>query len=121
MVSSESALRLLDHLGQHPLQCRAFQAHRRSFHRKCLWAKGFHLKSVAFQFLGNLGKNHHLPGLQLHQQGHQQPLPLHFFHLAVAQNFFKKNPFVGHMLVDNPQAVLAGGQNERLAQLPQRA
>ena len=39
---------------------------------------------------------------------------------AVAQDFFKKHPFVCNMLVDDPQAVLAGGQNKRLAQLPQR-
>ena len=57
---------------------------------------------------------------QLDQQGHQQPLALHLFHLAVAQNFFKKHPFMCHMLVDDPQSVLAGGQDEGFAQLAQR-
>src|ERR1035441_6460993 len=43
------------------------------------------------------------------------------FRSAVAKNFFKKHPFVCNMLVDDPQAIVAGGQNERLAQLGQRA
>ncbi len=76
------------------------------------------------KFFGNLRKNHHLPGFELDQQGHQQALALDFLDLAVAQNFFKKNTFVCHMLVDDPQAVVAGGQDEGLAQLaegPQRA
>ena len=47
-------------------------------------------------------------------------MALHFFNLSIAQNFFKKNAFVGHVLVDNPQSVLAGGQNEGLAELRQR-
>ena len=112
---------LLNDLGEHSFECRAFQAHRCSFYRKCLRAKGFHLKAVAVQLFGDLGKNHHLPGLQFHQEGHQQALALHLFHLAIAQNFFKKHSLVCHMLVDYPQAVVAGGQNERLAQLAQRA
>jgi len=89
---------LLNHLGKHPLQSRSLQADRSSFHRKCLWAKGFHLKSVPVQLLGDLREDHHLPGLQFHQHGHQQSLALHLFHLPIAKNFFKKNSFVGHML-----------------------
>ena len=112
---------LLNHLGQHSLERRALQAHRRRFDRKCLRAKGFHLKSVGFQFLGNPGENDHLPRFQLHQQRHQQALALDFFDLPIAQNFFKKHPLVSHMLVDYPQAVVSGGQDERLAQLAQRA
>ena len=54
---------LLDHLGQHPLQSRSLQANRGRFYRKCLRAKGFHLKPVAFQLLGDARKDHHLPGL----------------------------------------------------------
>ena len=53
LASSESRAGLLDDLGQHPFQSRAFQAHRRGFDRKCLWAKGFHLKAVALQFFGD--------------------------------------------------------------------
>ena len=62
---------LLDDLAQRPLQLSALQAHRGSFDRKCMWAKGFYLKSVALQLFGNAGKNHHLLGLEFHQQGHQ--------------------------------------------------
>ena len=41
-------------------------------------------------------------------------------HLTVAENFFKKNPLVCHMLVDNPQAVVPCGQNKRLTKLFER-
>jgi hypothetical protein len=33
--------------------------------------KGSTSKPLRFQLLGDARKNHHLPGLQLHQQGHQ--------------------------------------------------
>ena len=111
---------LFDDLAKRALELRALQADRGRFDRKCLRAKGFHLKTVAFELLGDAGKNHHLFGLQLHQQGHQQALALHPLHLAVAEDLLKKHPFVCNMLVDDPQAVVACGQNERLAQLAER-
>ncbi len=111
---------LFDHFAERPLQLSALQAHGGGFHRKCLWAKGFHLKTVGFELLGNAREHYHLLGLELHKHGHQQALALHVFHLAVAQDFFKKHPFVCNVLIDDPQAVVAGGQNERFAQLAER-
>ena len=91
---------MLDHFGQHPLQSRPFQAHGSLLHRKCLRTKGFDLKSIALQFLRDARKNYHLPRLQLHQKGHQQPLSLHPLHLAIMQNLLEKHPFVRHMLIE---------------------
>ncbi len=93
---------LLDDFAQRPLQLRAFQAHWSRLYGKCLWTKGFHLKTVVFKLLGNARKNHHLLRLQFHQQRHQQTLALHLFHLAVAQDLLKKHPFMCNMLVDDP-------------------
>ena len=94
---------MLDHLGEHPFECRALQADRSSLDCKCLRAKGFYLEAVSLQFVGDLRKNHHLPGFELDQEGHQQPLPVHLLDLAIAQNLFKKNPLMCHMLVDDPK------------------
>ena len=108
---------MFDDFTQCPLQLGALQAHRSRFYGKCLWPKGFHLKTVGFELLGYAREHHHLLGLEFHQQRHQQALALHLFYLAVAQDLLKKHPFVCNVLIDDPQAVVAGGQDERLAQL----
>ena len=56
-------------------------------------------------------------GFSSTSMGISRPLALDFFHLAVAQDFFKKHSFVCDVLVNDPQAVVAGGQNEGFAQL----
>ena len=93
---------MIDDLAQHPLERRAFQADRSGLDCKCLRTKGFYFEAVSLQFVCDLRENHHLPRLQLDQQGHQQALPLHLLDLAVAENLFKKHPFMCHMLVDDP-------------------
>ncbi len=62
--------RLLNYLGQHPLQSRSLQSHGRGFYRKCLRAKGFHFKTIAIKLFGDASEDHHLPGFEFHQQGH---------------------------------------------------
>jgi len=62
---------LLDDLGEHTLEGGAFQANRGGFDGKCLRAKGFHLKTVALELVGDGGKNDHLLGLELDQHGHE--------------------------------------------------
>src|SRR5580700_12056203 len=49
--------------GQSSLKLGSLQPDWRCFDRKCLRAKGFNLKAVAFKFLGNARKHDHLPGL----------------------------------------------------------
>ncbi len=108
---------LLDDLGEHPFQSGTLKTDRGGFHSERLRAKRFDLKSVTFEFLGDAGEDHHLGGLEFDQHGHEESLALDMLHLAVAKNLFKEHALVCHMLVDNPQAVFAGGQNEGLAQL----
>ena len=61
---------LLDNLGEHSLECHAFQTDRGRLYRKCLRAKGFYLKTIALQLVGDLSKNDHLCGLEFHKHGH---------------------------------------------------
>ncbi len=110
---------LLDDLGESPLQGSSLQANRSRFDRKCMRAKWFHLKAVAFKFRGDARENYHLFGLQLHQQRHEQALALDALYLAIAQDLLKKHPFVCNVLVDDPQSIVAGGQNEGFPQLPE--
>ena len=94
--------RLFDHFAERPLELGAFQAHRGGLHGKCLWSKGFHLKTVGLELLRDAREYHHLFGLQFHEQRHQQALALHLFHLAIAQDLLKKHAFVCNMLIDDP-------------------
>ena len=65
-------------------------------------------------------KSDHLVWLQIDQHGHQQPLTLDALDFALAQDLLEEHALVGDMLVDDPEALVVDGENERLAQLPQR-
>lgn len=110
---------LIDDFGERFFEFLALQADRRCFDGKCLRAKEFHLESVAFKFLGDAGKNDHLLGLQLDQHRHEQALALDLLHLPVAEDLLKKHSFVCNMLVDDPETILTGGQDERITELAQ--
>jgi hypothetical protein len=47
-------------------------------------------------------------------------LALHIFYGSLAQDSFKKYTLMGHMLVDDPKAIFAGGEDEGLSKLAQR-
>ena len=111
---------LIDDLGEHALELGAFKANGGGLYRKCLRAKGFHLKTVVFELLGDAGKDDHLLGLQFHEHWHQQALALDAFHLAVTEDLLKKHSFVCNVLIDDPQSVVSGGQNEGFTQLAER-
>src|ERR1039458_2200138 len=104
--------RLIDDFGEGALELGALEANRGGFYRKCLRAKGFHFKAVVFKLLGDAGEDDHLFGLQFHKQRHKQALALDAFHLAVAEDLLKKHSFVCNVLVDDPQSIVSGGQNE---------
>ena len=52
--------------------------------------------------------------------GHEQPLPLHLLHAALAQDPLEQYPLMGHVLIDDPEALLVHRQDEGFTQLPQR-
>jgi len=111
---------LIDDFAEQPFEGRTLQADGSGFDCQGLGAEGLNFKSVALEFFRYARKYNHLLGFELDEQRHEEALALHFFNLAGAKNFFKKNALVGDVLVDYPQAVLAGGQDERLAKLAKR-
>ena len=51
---------LIDDFGQRSLEFGSLQPNGRGFDRKCLRAKGFHFKTVDFEFRCDAGEDHHL-------------------------------------------------------------
>ena len=82
-------------------------------------AKGFHFKTVVFELLGDASEDDHLFGLQFHKHGHEEALALDAFHLAFAEDLLKKHPLVCNVLVDDPQAIVSGSEDEGVPQLAQ--
>ncbi len=109
--------RQLDDLGEHPFEARGVQTDGRRLDCQSLRPKWLDLEPISLQFVGYFGEYHHLPRLELHKQGHQEPLALHVFYIPLAQDLFEQDALVGDVLVDDPESVFAGGQNERLAEL----
>ena len=93
------------------------QAYRSCFYRKCLWAKGFYLKTVLLKLFSDVREDNHLFRLQFHEQGHQQTLALEPLNLTVTQDLLKKHSLMCNMLVNDPQPVVTHSQNERVAHL----
>ena len=57
---------------------------------------------------------------QLDQDRHQQPLRLHAARGVLPQHLLEQDALVGHVLVDDPQAVAPGGDDEALVNLAER-
>ena len=57
----------------------------------------------------------------LDNNGHQQLLPLHPALLLLLQHLLKQDALMGHMLIDDPQAVAPGGDDEAVVNLAQGA
>jgi hypothetical protein len=108
---------LVNDFAEHALESRALKADRSGFDGEGLGPEGLNFKAVALELFCDARKYNHLLGFELNKQRHEEALALNFFNLAGAKNFFKKNAFVSDVLVDYPQTVLAGGQDERLAKL----
>ena len=80
-------------------------------------AEGFRVKAVALQFAGDGGEDDHLLRQEIDQHGHEQALALHALDLALAEDFFEEDTLVGDVLIDDPQAFVVDGEDERVAQL----
>ena len=64
------------------------------------------------QFVGNFGEYGLLRGRQFQHDRHQQALAFDFLSGALLQHAFEQNAFVGHVLVDDPEAVFVHCQDE---------
>ena len=72
------------------------------------------------QLIGDAGVVELLRGRELNHQGQQQALGLDRIPGAGRQHLFEQNPFVGHVLIDDPQAVARGRDDEAVVDLAQR-
>ena len=84
-------------------------------------AEGFGVKAAGAQFVGDARVFDLLPGRQFEDDGHEERLLLDAAGGALRQDLFEEYPLVGDVLVDDPQAVAAGGQDEAFVELAEGA
>ena len=101
----------------HLLELLAFETYGRGLDGEGAGTKGLGFEAVAVEFLGDFGEGDHLGGEKVDQQGHEEALTLHLLGVAIAQDFFEEDAFVGYVLVDEPEALFVGGEDERVPQL----
>jgi hypothetical protein len=58
-----------------------------------------------------------LGGEHVDEQGHEEALALDLLGVAIAEDFFEEDAFVGYVLVDDPEAFFVGGEDEGVAEL----
>src|SRR4029077_7580734 len=89
-------------------------------YRNTARAKGLDFESVLRQFVGDIGEDGLLGVREFDHQRQQQALALDFLGRPLLQDFLEEHTFVGHMLVDNPQAFRIYREDEGVANLAQR-
>ena len=89
-------------------------------YRDAARAEGFDFESVPGQFVGDVGEDGLLRQREFDHQRQQQALAFDFLRRPLFQNFLEQHAFVGHVLVDDPQAFGIDRQDERVANLAQR-
>jgi hypothetical protein len=94
-----------------------FETDRRGLDGEGAGTKGLGFESVAIEFLRDLGEGDHLGGEEVDQQRHEEALALDLLGVAVAQDLFEEDALVGDMLVDEPEALFVGGEDEGVAEL----
>ena len=80
-------------------------------------AEGLGFEAVAFELVSEGGEANHLLGEEIDEQRHEQALALGALGVALAEDFFEEDALVGDVLIDDPEAFVVGGEDERVAQL----
>jgi hypothetical protein len=80
-------------------------------------AKGLALKAVGAEFVSDAGVFDLLAGGEFDDHGDEQLLLFEPSGGALAEHLFKENAFVGDVLIDDPEAVAAGGDDEAFVEL----
>ena len=75
----------------------------------------------AIQLRGDARVFELLPGGEFDQNGHEQLLRFHAAAGLLAKHLLKEDALVGHVLVDDPQAIASGGHDEAVMNLAERA
>ena len=99
------------------LQLAAFEAYGGGFYGERAGAEGLGFEAVAFELFGDGGEGDHLGGKELNEDRHEEALALDFFYASLAKDLFKKDTLVGYVLVDDPETLFVGGEDEGVAEL----
>ena len=105
------------------MRSRSCGAHagRRGLHRDGAIAERLGLEARCVQFLGDARVIDLLLRRELQDHRHQQPLHFHASGGALFQHLLEQNALMRHVLVDDPQPVASGGDDEALVDLAERA
>ncbi len=104
-------------LFEHTFEFDAFEADRRCFDGKGARAEGLDFEAVVVKLFGDLGEGDHLGGEHVDEKRHEETLALHLLGVAVAEDLFEEDALVGYVLVDDPEALFVGGEDEGVAEL----
>ena len=116
------ALELLEYLVQHVLDFVGVYSGRSGLYRDGARSEGLGLKAVASAVRREISaKMAMLRGRELHDDGHQQPLRFRRAISAAASEFSRTARARGNVLVDDPESLRIDGEDERVADLTQRA
>ncbi len=80
-------------------------------------AEGLGFEARRFQVAGDSFVFHLLSRSQLKNDGEQKALLLDASSLHLRQHLFEQNALVGDVLIDDPKAVAAGGDDEAIVEL----
>ncbi len=105
---------------QHVLDLGSVHASRSNFDGDTAGAKGLDLETIFRQFIRDFREDGLLSGRECQDNRHQQTLALNTPGRALFQDSFKQHTFVGHMLVNDPEALVIDGKDKRLSDLAQR-
>ena len=105
---------------QHVFDFSSLNPCRSNLHRDAACTKGLRFETVLLQFIGDFREHGLLRWSQVDHDRHQQSLALDLLFGALPEHSLEQYAFMRHVLVNDPQAVVIHGENERLAQLAQR-
>ncbi len=112
---------LVNDFRQHAFEFAAFETNGSGFDGEGAGAEGFGFKAVFIKLIGNVGEDGHLVGLKIDEQRHEQALALDGFRIAGGEDLLEEDALVGDVLVDDPESLVIDGEDERVAELAERA
>jgi hypothetical protein len=104
-------------LFEHLFELGAFEADWSRFDGQGSGAEGLSFEAVVVEFFCYLREGDHLGWKKIDEQRHEQTLTLDLFGGSLAQDAFEEDALVGHVLVDDPEALFVGGEDEGVAEL----
>ena len=104
-------------LFEHLFEFDTFEADGSGFEGESARAEGLGFEAVAVEFAGDLGEGDHLGGKEVDEERHEEALALDLFGVALAEDLFEEDALVGDVLIDDPEALFVGGEDEGVVEL----